>query len=270
MLPHDTSIVCITADGYGFGQDDNAWGGEILFGGLRDFKKIGGLKSVDYPGGDLSAYYAARSVVGILNSSLEKNDLLRIVNSVPIGPDTNLTLDTLDILIDSLGRRINTMSSSSAGRFLDAVAMVLGVCSENSYDGECPMKLEALARTTDLRIAPLFKKSRDGLILDTSNGLMKILELKEESVSKHEIAYAAQWYLGESLAHIACRVAKDNQIQHVGFSGGVALNRITTKAVIDYVRKEKLTPLIHTNVPPGDGGISIGQVAVAGAKLADS
>lgn len=270
MLPHDTSIVCITADGYGFGQDDNAWGGEILLGGLRDFKKVGGLKSVDYPGGDLSAVYAARSVVGVLNNTLEKDDLLRIVSSAPIGPDTNLTSDTLDILIDSLGRRINTMSSSSAGRFLDAVAMVLGVCSENSYDGECPMKLEAFTKTTDLRITPLFKKSRNGLILDTSNGLMKVLELKEENISKHEIAYAVQWYLGESLAHIACRVAKDNQIQHVGFSGGVALNRITTKAVIDYVNKEKLVPLIHVNVPPGDGGISIGQVAIAGAKLADS
>lgn len=269
-LHHDTSIVCITADGYGFGQDGYAWGGEILLGNLRDFRRMGGLKNVDYPGGDLSAVYAARSVVGILSNSLEKDDLLRIVNSAPIGPNTSMTLDTLDILIDTLGRRINTMSSTSAGRFLDAVAAVLDICSENSYDGECPMKLEALAKTTDLRIDPLFKKSRSGLILDTSNGLMRILELKKEGVSKHEIAYAAQWYLGESLAYIACGVAKENQIQYVGFSGGVALNRIITKAVIDCVRKEDLTPLIHANVPPGDGGISFGQVAVTGAKLTDS
>lgn len=132
------------------------------------------------------------------------------------------------------------------------------------------MKLEALAKTTDLRINPLFKKSRSGLILDTSNGLMRILELKNKGVNRHEIAYAAQWYIGESLADVACRVAKENQIQHVGFSGGVALNRIITKALIDRVRKENLTPLIHVNVPPGDGGISFGQVAVAGAKLTNS
>ena len=269
-LHHDTSIVCITADGYGFGQDGKAWGGEILLGNLRDFRKVGGLKNVDYPGGDLSAVYAARPVVGILGNSLEKDDLLRIVNSAPIGPDTNMTSDTLDILIDTLGRRINTISSTSAGRFLDAVAAVLDICYKNSYDGECPMKLEALAKTTDLRINPLFKKSRSGLILDTSNGLMRILELKNKGVNRHEIAYAAQWYIGESLADVACRVAKENQIQHVGFSGGVALNRIITKALIDRVRKENLTPLIHVNVPPGDGGISFGQVAVAGAKLTNS
>jgi len=269
-LPHDTSIVCITADGYGFGQGNNAWGGEVLLGGLLDFRKVGGLKSIDYPGGDLSAVYAARSVIGILNNSLEKKDLLRIVNSASIGPDINLTSDTWDILIDSLSHRINTMSSTSAGRFLDAVSLVLDVCSVNSYDGECPMKLETVAETTDLRIVPLFKKSRSGLILDTSMGLMRVLELKKEGVSKDEIAYAAQWFLGESLADIACRAAKENQIQHVGFSGGVALNRVITKAVIDRVQKENLIPLIHANVPPGDGGISIGQVAVAGAKLADS
>ncbi|MFW9868943.1 MAG: carbamoyltransferase HypF [Candidatus Thorarchaeota archaeon] len=272
-LPYNTSIVCITADGYGFNQDGKGWGGEVLLGGLKDFRKMGGLKNIDYPGGDLSAVYAARSVVGILKSylgnSLEKDDILRIIGPALIGLDTKMSTDTLDILIDSLDRRISIMSSTSAGRFLDAVAMILGVSSVNSYDGECPMKLEALAKTTELQIKPRFMKTKGGLNLDTSRGLMDILELKEKGVNEHEIAYAAQWYLGSSLAYIACRVAKENQIQHVGFSGGVALNSVITKAVIDHVVQEKLTPLIHKDVPPGDGGISIGQVAVAAANLND-
>jgi hydrogenase maturation protein HypF len=71
------------------------------------------------------------------------------------------------------------------------------------------------------------------------------------------------------LADIACRAAKERDVKHIGFSGGVALNRIVTKAVIDHVKQEKLNHLIHHRVPPGDGGISIGQVAVAGAKLID-
>ncbi len=272
-LPNDTSIVCITADGYGYGQDGNGWGGEILFGGLRDFRKMGGLKSIEYPGGDFTAIYAARSVVGILKdylgNSLQRNDLLRVVNSAPIGPDTKLTSDTLDILIGSLSRRISIMSSTSTGRFLDAVAMVLGISSENSYDGECPMKLEALAKTTELRIKSQFMNTKSGLILDTSHGLMQVLELRESIKKKHEIAYAVQWYLGDALAHIACNVAKENQVKYVGFSGGVALNKIITKAVVARINEEKLTPLIHKNVPPGDGGISIGQVAVAAANLSE-
>jgi hydrogenase maturation protein HypF len=270
QLDYDTSIVCITADGYGFGQDGNGWGGEVLLGGLDSYKKMGGLKSIDYPGGDLAAVYAARSVVGILNGFLGSNELFQIVNSTPIGSDTKMDSDTLDILLDSLERRIGTMSSTSAGRFLDAVAMVLGVSLENSYDGECPMKLEAMARATELRIKPQFVENKDELVLDTSDGLMQVFGLREKGVNKQEIAYAAQWYLGESLVHIASRVAEENQIQHVGFSGGVALNRIITKAVVESVKKKKLTPLIHDSVPPGDGGVSIGQVAVAVAKLSDS
>jgi hydrogenase maturation protein HypF len=266
-LNPNTSIVCITADGYGLSLNGTGWGGEVLLGNLRGFKRVGGLKDVDYPGGDLSAVYAARSVIGILSNSLEKDDFLRIIDSGPIGPKTNVNSDTLEIILDSISRQINTLNSTSAGRFLDAVAMVLGVCSRNTYDGECPMKLEAIAKKTDLRIHPEFRTSENGMNLETSDALLHFIELKKKGISRQEIAYAAQWYLGNSLADIACRVAKENKLEHVGFSGGVALNRIITKAVIDRVRKEKLIPLIHINVPPGDGGVSIGQAAVAGAKL---
>jgi hydrogenase maturation protein HypF len=269
-VSYDTSIVCITADGFGLGPDRNAWGGEILFGDLRDYKRVGGIVSVDYPGGDLSAVYASRPTIGILNNHLNRDELLKVVDTAPVGPDTIVTAQTLDLLIDALNRGINIMNSTSAGRFLDSVAMILGVCSENSYDGECPMKLEAVAKETDLRINPEFVSTETGMNLDISNGLLQFLDLHKKGVSKHEIAYAAQWYLGSSLAEVACRVAIDKGVKHVGFSGGVALNRIITKAVLDRINQDELHPLIHLNIPPSDGGISIGQVAVAGAKLVDS
>jgi hydrogenase maturation protein HypF len=195
--------------------------------------------------------------------------LFEIVDGLPVGPSTSITEQTLDMLIDALDRGINTMTSSSAGRFLDSVAMVLGVCSENSYDGECPMKLEAVSKETDLRISSEYLEREGSRYLDISDALLKIIELKKKGVSKHEIAYAAQWYLGTSLAEIACDIAINEGIEYVGFSGGVALNRVITNAVVDRVNQEKLNPLLHHQVPPGDGGISIGQVAVAGAKLAD-
>jgi hydrogenase maturation protein HypF len=269
-LSNDTCIVCITADGFGLGPGGNAWGGEVLLGGLRDFKRVGGIRSIDFPGGDLSARYASRPTLGILNGLLDRDQLLEIVNTAPVGPDTVMTKQTLDVLIDSLDRGINTINSSSAGRFLDSVAMVLGVSSENSYDGECPMKLEAVARETELRIISEYVNSETGMSLDISDALQQIVKLRKKGINKHEIAYAAQWYLGSSLAEIACRAAIKNSVEYVGFSGGVALNRIITKAVVDRINQEGLKPLIHQNVPPGDGGISIGQVAVAGARLVSS
>jgi len=268
-IPSDTSIVCITVDGFGLGSDGNAWGGEILLGDLRDFDRVGGILSVDYPGGDLSAIYAARPTLGLLNGHLDKDQLFEILDGSPIGPNTIVDRQTLNMLIDTLDRGVNTMKSTSAGRFLDSVAMVLGVCSENSYDGECPMKLEAASKESDLRISAEYVTREKRSYLDTSDALLKIIDLKKNGVSRHEIAYAAHWYLGTALAEIACDVAVQEGVEHVGFSGGVALNRIITKAVVDRVNQENLNPLIHNRVPPGDGGISIGQVAFAGAKLVD-
>ncbi len=269
-IPNDTSIVCITADGFGLGPEGNAWGGEVLFGDLKDCKRVGGIMSVKYPGGDLSAIYASRPILGLLNGHLNRDQLLQVVNGTPIGPGEIMTAKNLDILIDTIDRGINTISSTSAGRFLDSVAMILGICFENSYDGECPMKLEAVARETDLRIKSEFVTSGNDMNLDISNAMWQFLELQKKGVSRHEIAYAAQWYLGSSLADIACRAATEIGVEYVGFSGGVALNRIITKAVLNRINQEKLHPLIHNEVPPGDGGISIGQVAVAGAKLSNS
>ncbi|MFX1601836.1 MAG: Sua5/YciO/YrdC/YwlC family protein, partial [Promethearchaeota archaeon] len=269
-LSVDTRIVCITADGYGYAPDGNGWGGDVLVGDVRDFSRQGGLASKEYPGGDLSARFAVRSLVGILGDSMQVKDMADLASGSYISKNTSTTEESLSLLLDAQRREINLLRSTSTGRFLDAVALVLGICSENSYDAECPMKLEALAKTTGLQIKPRFMETKSGLTLDTSHGLMQVLELNANGVNKQEIAYATQWYLGDSLAHIACRVAEENQIQHVGFSGGVALNRIITKAVINRTNQEKLIPLIHNNVPPGDGGISIGQVAVAAANLSVS
>jgi len=268
-LNPDTSIVCITADGYGLSMNNTGWGGEVLLGNLKDFRRVGGLKNVEYPGGDLAAVYAARSVIGILNKFLERSSLLQIVHSAPIGPNMELNSESLDIILDAVNNRINTMNSTSAGRFLDAVSMILGVCSENSYDGECPMKLEAIAKKSSLQIRTEIKASKNGLDLDIEDALMQIVELKQKGINKQEIAYAAQKFLGDSLADIGCIVAREEGVDHIGFSGGVALNHIITKTIIDRVNRENLISLIHINIPPGDGGISIGQVAAAGAKLAE-
>lgn len=267
LIPHDSRIVCITADGYGYGADGGAWGGEVLVGDSSDSIRRGGLKAQEYTGADLSAIYAARSLIGIVGSALEREELLKLLGSSYVAPNTKISEGVLDVLIHAGSNRVNTIRSTSSGRFLDAVALALGVCSQNSYDGECPMKLEAVARHTDLQIDSEIVKSDYGPVLDTTHALLEILELRRKGANRAELAYAAQWYLGENLARIACDVAKNEGILHVGFSGGVALNRIVTAAIENQVRQYRLVPVFHSMVPPGDGGISVGQVATATARL---
>ena len=267
LIPCDSRIVCITADGFGLGLDGNAWGGEILVGDYNNSVRRGGLKAQKYTGGDLSATYAARSLIGIVGDDLERDRLLEVLGPSFVAPNTQVSESIVDTLLQAESNRLNTVTSTSAGRFLDAVALALGICSENSYDGECPMKLEAAARHTDLRIDSDIVNSDYGPVLDTTRSLLEILDMRERGASRAELAYAAQWHLGESLAKIACDVAIDQEILHVGFSGGVALNRIVTASIQNQVRQYRLVPLFHSLVPPGDGGVSVGQVAAAAARL---
>lgn len=267
-LDGNTDIVCITADGFGFGPDGTAWGGEVLSGSFRNFERLGGLEPKSLPGGDLAATYGARSVVGILNPD-EVERAFDILDGLPIGSGLRLESGSLSLLVEAKSRNVNTIRSSSAGRYLDAVSTLLGVCSENSYDGECPMKLEAVARPSELRLRPVLKKINGRTVLDTSDALSQVLDLIERREGIPEIAYAAQWYLGEALGKIACMYAVEKGIGHIGFSGGVALNRIITRAVKECVEGEKLIPVFHRRVPPGDGGVSLGQVAVGLAAISD-
>jgi hydrogenase maturation protein HypF len=266
-LTDNTSIICITVDGFGYGRDKKAWGGEILVGNLEEYSRIGGLNQVLLPGGDISARFASRSLFGILRSEKDIKEILELVKGVRVSSDMYASMDNLKLLDKSIEKGINVIESSSAGRFLDAVSLLCGFASENTYDGECPMKLESKSEKTDMRVEIEYL-SKDGFrFIDTSSLLRNLVDLKKQGVSPNEIAYVAQWQLGNALAEISCDYAIEKGIDYVGLSGGVAFNRIVTSSVVDTIRRYDLTPLIHEKISPGDGGISAGQVLVASKKL---
>jgi hydrogenase maturation protein HypF len=129
------------------------------------------------------------------------------------------------------------------------------------------MKLEAVAKETSFRIEPHIKTVEGRLVLDTSDMLRRIVEMKQARRSVGELSYAAQDCLGRGLAQVACIQAQETGIPYVGFSGGVALNRIITAAVAQSVAEEGLRLLLHEHFPPGDGCVSLGQIAVASKSM---
>ena len=267
QLPTDTSIICITADGYGYGPNGEAWGGEVLVGNGREFSRFGGLTPQLYVGGDLSAKYAARAFMGILSGAFSREKLFGYVRDAKIAADISLSEDTFDKMLMARDKNINTIESSSTGRVLDAAAFALGVCTENSYDGECPMKLESIVAPTKLSIEPQIVSSYGTPQLDTEHLLLRLLEMKEQGEKRSHLAMAVQQAVGTGLATIAVQAADDHGIAQVGFSGGVALNRIITRAIISELNLHGLEPLLQDSIPPGDGGISVGQIAVTASRL---
>jgi len=256
--------VGIAVDGVGYGSDDHIWGGEVLVAARADFTRVGGLRSVPMPGGDLATRFPARMVAGFLyHEGLRSEELLRILEKLHFRSPQEPGL-----VIKQLERGLNVFWTSSAGRFLDAVSALLGVCWERTYEGEPAMKLEAAARGGKVIEVELpFAVEDDRRVLDTPALFLKLLELKEQGHAEADIAATAQWALAEGLAQIALEAAREQGIEEVVLGGGVAYNDAITSLIKDEVERAGLRFYLNEKVPCGDGGVSFGQAVVAGARL---
>ena len=257
MAEYDAKeVVGISCDGYGYGLDGGAWGGEILLctQESRSFKRLAHLQEQPLVGGDLATRYPLRMAAGMLRKEVDvENWLLENKQHLPHGEKE------VQVILHQL-RGSNTINTTSCGRVLDAVAAVLGVCYERTYEGEPAMKLESLAlKGKDiLKLEPII----EGGILDTSYMLSEIFESREKYLKK-DLAYSAHAYLARGLAELALEKALENGVKTVGFSGGVACNEILAMTMRRIVESSGLTFLTHEAVPPGDGGLSFGQAFAA-------
>jgi hydrogenase maturation protein HypF len=258
-------FVGIVADGIGYGSDGTAWGGEIMVADMRSFERVGGLMKQPMPGGDLATRFPARMVAGILRGALDLPELEQILKDFCLSGFRQGDRE-ISVVLRQLERGVNIFWTSSCGRVLDAVACLLGICCERTYEGEPAIKLEAAAVGGDpdrLRLETSIKSVNGMNVLDTSHLLVDIIDAVRNSVSRKQIAAAAQRALAEGLAEIAIDVASAKDIKIVGGSGGVFYNRAITAAVRKSVEEAGLRFIQHELLPPGDGGISVGQAVVA-------
>ncbi len=252
-------VVAVVCDGYGYGSDGGAWGGEILHCSLEsaEFDRLGHLEAQPLLGGDLASRYPLRLAAGILQKAgVNVEDwLMQNSKHLPHGEiEAKLILQQLKV-----GK--GTVETTSCGRVLDAVAAVLGICFERSYEGEPAMKLEsiALAGKDILKIQPQVK----GDVLDTSE-LIKAIFDSLGRVSAADLAYSTHAYLAKGLAALAIQGANAKSVKNVGFSGGAACNQILAQLMRRNVEAAGLRFFVHEAVPAGDGGVSFGQAVVAG------
>jgi len=258
MVEHGVNeIIGICCDGYGYGLDGEAWGGEILFCTKEapDFERLARLQKQPLVGGDLATRYPLRVAAGILHKKVHvQNWLLQNQQYFPHGEKE------IRIILHQLEKGGKIIETTSCGRVLDAVAAVLGICHERTYEGEPAMKLEsaAIKGKNALKLEPIINSN----FLDTTQLLLAIFENKEK-YSKADLAHSAHAYLAKGLAVLAIEKALENSVKTIGFSGGVACNEILALMMRKVIEASGLKFLIHEVVPPGDGGLSFGQAVVA-------
>lgn len=251
-------IIGIICDGYGYGPNDEAWGGEIMYSNPQNQVRIGHLEEQPMPGGDLATRYPIRMAAGILQKTIEIEDWLISKSSLlPYGrQEANLILDQL-----KKGVKFKT---SSCGRILDAVSALLGICYERTYEGEPAMKLEAIAKGGEdiLNLKPRI----NGDIINTTDMVVNVFQNVKRFKSR-DLAFSAQNYMAKSLGELAVKKASELNVANIGFSGGVAYNEHIAVTLQEIVERNDLNFFVHQQAPAGDGGVSFGQATMAGFEI---
>ncbi len=263
-------IILIAIDGFGYGAfDESAWGGEILEGDLSSFSRPGSLSPQPMPGGDLCAYYPCRMLGGILFNDLGTEEIRNLLKKYCIQGFKHGDQE-IDVMLRQLEQNINVPLTTSAGRFLDAVSALLNICQFRTYEGEPAIRLEAVAREgkpLKLPIEDYIVYEKERILLDTSRILLDLVKLNEKGEQTKNIANTAQYVIAKGLSDIALEVAKERGIDIIGVSGGVAYNDFIVRTIGESVKQDNLKFAQHKLIPPGDGGISIGQAIAGATKL---
>ena len=241
--------VGLALDGTGYGTDGKIWGGEALLAKRDSFERICHIEYFPLPGGDRATKYPARALLGLLWKAGEDLDKWRWLSKyLPMGENE----------FEIVKRQVSaSIMTSSTGRTLDAFSTLLGISWERSYEGEPAMLLEAFAWGGKLieRI-DLIGKENGECVVKVTELLRKVIEYLNKGFSKRDIAYTIQYNLAYNLA---LSIAEYDLPKVV--SGGASVNSIMVKAIKD-VLNDVIFP---KKVPPGDGGIALGQLYFRGS-----
>jgi len=252
-------VIGLACDGYGYGSDGSAWGGEVLHCWGEGFERLGHLEPQPMVGGDLATRYPLRMAAGMISGHVDfENWLAELSGFFPHGSKE------VELLLSQLRQGVS-LFTTSFGRALDTVSAVLSVCRERTYEGEPAMRLESVARggRDVLRLKPML----DGNSINTTRLLLRIFENRLKQ-TRRDLAFSAEAYLANSMADFTCEKALELGVQIVGLTGGVAYNEHVAVVVKRAVEAAGLRFVANERVPPGDGGVSFGQaVAASSASL---
>lgn len=256
----------LVLDGTGYGLDGTIWGGELLVGGPRRVRRAGHLQALALPGGEAAIRRPLRIAVAYLHAAVPE------AQAMPLDLWHRAVPGEIEVIRRMVDRRFNTPMTTSVGRLFDAVASLLGVRDEVTYEGQAAIELEQLARgghphATDVRFGMI---ERDGkLVIDPApvlRGLAKGLVARKSAA---DLAMGFHEALADAFAHASGMVRDRGGPRVVALCGGVFQNRILIEQTVAALAGRGLTALEPGSIPVNDGGLALGQVVVANAVVDD-
>jgi hydrogenase maturation protein HypF len=251
-------VLGVAFDGTGYGTDGAVWGGEFLVGDYRHFRRAAHLRYVGMPGGDQAIREPWRMAVAHLVEA--QTPLGRLADRLP-----TVAVRTVAKMLE---RRFNTPMTSSAGRLFDAVAALAGVRDRVSYEGQAAVELEWLATDVPPDGTYPFElaEAEAALVVDPRPLVRAVAEEANRGTDAGRIARRFHSTMVEVIAAVCDRQRQATGLDAVVLSGGVFLNALLTAEVDARLRGAGFRVYRHRLVPPNDGGLSLGQLAVAAAN----
>ena len=266
MVDNGLSAPCIGVifDGIGYGDDGHMWGGEFLLGDLRGFERLGHLDYVAMPGGDAATREPYRMAVSYLRytfgADLPDIQLLR-----------QLPAEMLTLMLQMIDKKLNAPLTSSCGRLFDAVAALLLVRQQVSYEGQAAVELEQLiepqppnCREIDFYpIAMVDGAEGSPFVCDVRPMVRAIVGDIQAGVLTATISRRFHISIAKLIVSGACHIRCQYHVNSVALSGGVFQNRYLTEITLRLLQRENFDVYSHHCVPPNDGGLALGQAVIA-------
>jgi hydrogenase maturation protein HypF len=254
-------VIGVAWDGTGLGRDGHIWGGEFLVGDYRGFQRAAHLEYLPMPGGDAATRHPWRLALGYLQA---------LTGQVPALP--GIDGQQKRIVRQQVERGLNTPLTSAAGRLFDAVAALAGVRHSVTYEAQAAIELEMLATGWGARQRAREEPAAYPFDLEPAGGrtiirLRRLLEAVEEDqargVDAAEIGWRFHRTMAELLVTVCQQVAAETGLRTVALSGGCFQNRLLLALAVPRLGEAGFEVLLHQQVPCNDGGVSLGQVALA-------
>ncbi len=257
-------VIGVAWDGTGYGTDGQLWGGEFLVATYAHFERLAHLAAVPLPGGEQAIRHpwrmAAAYLYQVYGEAMEGLDLEFI---------HRLDHKTWRVLRQMLARGINTPLTSSAGRLFDAIAALIGLCSEVQYEAQAAVELEMLADETCVEgYAFCLRRERRPVVVETAPLISGVVGDLLRGEPTPRIAAKFHRTLAEIVLTVCSQIRDLTSLRQVALSGGVFQNSLLLSMVVSRLVAHGFEVYTHSQVPPNDGGIALGQAAVANAILA--
>ncbi|MFB0564946.1 MAG: carbamoyltransferase HypF [Candidatus Aminicenantaceae bacterium] len=261
-VPLGKKVLGIAFDGYGYGEDGLAWGGEFLLADYSSYRRLAHFKYVPLPGGDLAAKQPWRMAVSYLHDIFGR--------SIPeVKALQKISEKKVKGVMSMIEKKINSPLTSSCGRLFDSISFITGLSPlKVEYEAEAPMRLEAV-------VDPEVKESYGFSFLEKTNPVQISFEMTIRAIlndlkqKKPHSHISSKFH--NTLARLIVRVSeiarKHHAIDTVVFTGGVFLNKRLLEATSELLEEKKFRVLRPINYSPNDESISIGQIAYALANI---